>query len=317
MKANVRQLIFAAVAAMTASLACAQAPVYPSKLIQVVIAWSPGGIVDTVGRSFSRVLSNTFGQPVVVVNREGAAGTIGAAAVASASPDGYTLGFGPLTPITNAPHMMKSVTYGVGSFEYICQVFENGFGIAVSQDSPFKNLGDLVAHLKANPGAVYGHLGIGVLSHLYIENIARERGLSPTGTPYKGEAAMLPDVMTGRLAFGVVSIGGMTGKPVRMLGVFLDKRHPSFPDVPTASEAGLPTLSAPRNGWFAPKGLPAETLQRLEAACESGMKSEGLRATFQKYNQPTAYLTGHDLTGRMANEFSQAGRLIGSLKIAP
>ncbi|MGD9943255.1 MAG: tripartite tricarboxylate transporter substrate binding protein [Burkholderiaceae bacterium] len=302
--------------ALAAAPALGQNSAYPTRPIQVVIAWTPGGIVDSIGRTFAGVFSQTLGQPATVVNRVGAAGTIGALAVASAAPDGYTLGFGPLTPITNAPHLMKSVTYRADSFDYICQVFENGFGIVVSQDSPLKNLSDLIAYLKANPGAAYGHLGIGVLSHLYVENIAHNQGLTATGTPYKGEAEMLPDVMTGRLSFGVVSVAGMRGKSVRLLGVFLDRRHPAFPDVPTVSEAGLPTLSAPRNGWFAPKGLPPETLRKLRAACESGMNSNEIQSAFNRVNQPTAYLSGPDLAAKTVSEFDQAGRLIRSLKLS-
>lgn len=301
--------------ALAAPPALTQDAAYPSRPIQVVIAWSPGGFVDSIGRTFAHVFSQALGQPATVMNRLGAAGTIGASAVATAAPDGYTLGFGPLTPITNAPHLMKSVTYRPDSFDYICQVFENGFGIVVSQDSPLKSLPDLIAHLKANPGTAYGHLGIGVLSHLYIENIAHERGLSATGTPYKGEAAMLPDVMTGRLSFGVVSVAGMRGKDVRLLGVFLDRRHPGFPDVPTVSEAGLPTLSAPRNGWFAPKGLPPETLRKLRAACEAGMNSDEIKTAFNRVNQPTAYLSGPEIAAKTSSEFEQAGRLIRSLKL--
>ncbi len=309
---------FAAILALALAAAptLAQESNYPTRPIQVVIAWSPGGIVDAIGRTFANVFSQTLGQPATVVNRVGAAGTIGASAVASAAPDGYTLGFGPLTPITNAPHLMKSVTYRAESFDYICQVFENGFGIVVSQDSPLKNLADLIAHLKATPGAAYGHLGIGVLSHLYVENIAHNQGLTATGTPYKGEAEMLPDIMTGRLSFGVVSVAGMRGKAVRLLGVFLDRRHPAFPDGPTVSEAGLPTLSAPRNGWFAPKGLPPETLRKLRAACESGMNSNEIQAAFNRVNQPTAYLSGPDLAAKTVSEFDQAGRLIRSLKLS-
>ncbi|MCC7182440.1 MAG: tripartite tricarboxylate transporter substrate binding protein [Rhodocyclaceae bacterium] len=301
---------------LAALSATAQESAYPTRPIQVVIAWTPGGFVDSIGRTFSNVFSQALGQPVAVVNRLGAAGTIGASAVASAAPDGYTLGFGPLTPITNAPHMMASVKYGPDSFDYICQVFENGFGIVVSQDSPFKTLSELMTYLKANSGAPYGHLGIGVLSHLYIENIAHERTLSVTGIPYKGEADMLPDVMTNRLTFGVVSIAGMRGKNVRVLGVFLDKRHPAFPDVPTVSEAGLPSLSAPRNGWFAPKGLPAPVLQKLRATCEGGMTAKEVEAAFGRVNQPTAYLSGPDIAAKTASEYEQAGRLLRALKLS-
>ena len=116
----------------------ASAQKYPSRNIEVIIPFAAGGGVDLIGRSIAASLAEQLGQSVIVQNRDGAGGTIGFGALAAASPDGYTLGFGPSTPIANAPYLVKGVRYNPESFDYICQVFENPFSIAVGPNSPYK-----------------------------------------------------------------------------------------------------------------------------------------------------------------------------------
>src|SRR3712207_3905929 len=117
-----------ALAPLLAAPAAAQT--WPSRNIELIVPFAAGGGVDAVGRGVAEALSEILGRRVVVVNRDGATGTIGFGALAAAAPDGYTLGFGPTTPITGAPHMMRGLRYGVGSFDYICQIFENVMAIA-------------------------------------------------------------------------------------------------------------------------------------------------------------------------------------------
>ena len=205
MTSKVRAVFSGLIGVVLACSASAQGQeVWPSRSIQLVVPWAAGGSVDTIGRALASSLSTILGQQVLVVNRTGAAGTIGTASVATARPDGYTLGWGPITPITNAAHLMKSVRFKFDSFEYVCQVFENTFTVSVAQDSPFRSLPDLLAYLAANPGqATYGHLGVGSISHLSMDNVLHAKGLKVTDAPYAGDAALLPDLQTGRVNFGV------------------------------------------------------------------------------------------------------------------
>ena len=134
---------------------------------EMIVPFAAGGGVDIIARSIAAALSEEFGQRVVVVNRDGAGGTLGFNALAAAPADGYTLVAGPSTPITSAPYLVKGVRYRVNSFDYVCQVFENVFSIAVPANSKFKSARDLLAAAAANPGKLtYGHAGVGQVPHL-------------------------------------------------------------------------------------------------------------------------------------------------------
>jgi len=315
----VRCLCLGVLGTMLACAAQAQSAVqWPSKSIQMIVPWSAGGSVDIIGRGMASALATILSQQVIVINRVGAAGTIGTAAVANAKPDGYTLGWGPVTPITNAAHLTKSVAYRFDSFEYVCQVFENMFSVAVPLDSPFKSLPDLLAYLAANPGkAAYGHLGVGSISHLSMQNVLQAKGLKVTDAPYGGSAALQPDLQTGRLTFGVVAVGGILGRPLRILAVFADHRHPGVPDVPTVAELGLPSLQPALNGIFVPKGTPPEILQKLEQSCATAVKSQEFRATMQKLREPVVY-AGHDVfRKRASSDNDSAAKLVNTLGLVP
>jgi len=147
----------------------AEAQPWPQRPIEIIIPFAAGGGVDSVGRAVVEALSKEIGQQFVVRNQAGAAGTIGFGALARAEPDGYTLGFGPTTPITNAPHLMAGVKYDVGSFDYVCQVFENVFTIAVRPDSSIRSAQDLFAAAAKNPSQLtYGLAGPGSIPHLSV-----------------------------------------------------------------------------------------------------------------------------------------------------
>ena len=319
MNIRVREVFLGLIGVVLACNTAAQGQeVWPSRSIQMVVPWAPGGSADTTGRALASSLSKILGQQVVVINRTGAAGTIGTAAVATAKPDGYTLGWGPITPITNAAHLMKSVPFKFDSFEYVCQIFENAFTVSVSQDSPFKSLPDLLAYVAANPGqASYGHLGVGSVSHLSMDNVLHAKGLKVTDVPYAGEAAMLPDLQTGRVNFGSVSVGGMMGRPVRLLAVFSDHRHTGVPNVPTVAELGLPTLQPAMNGMFVAKGTSQEVVQKLEQGCDAAAKSESFVAFMQKLREPIVYVGREEFTRRAYRDDADKAKLVKTLGLQP
>src|SRR5215471_775656 len=171
---DMRVLCRASVLALGALAVCAAhgQTSYPVRPVQVIVGFPAGGVVDVMARNLVAAAAAKFSQPFVVVNRDGASGTIGFGQLAGAQPDGYTLGAGPTTPISIAPHLMKSVKFGVDSFEYICQSFENVFTIAVPLDSPFRSIADMIAGARATPGKLsYGHSGVGTVPHLSVANL--------------------------------------------------------------------------------------------------------------------------------------------------
>jgi tripartite-type tricarboxylate transporter receptor subunit TctC len=296
--------------------ACAQSA-YPSRSVQVIIAFPAGGSVDVMGRHLVASMSTLLGQQFVVVNRDGASGTIGFGHLAAARPDGYTLGAGPTTSII-ARHLVKDLKYGVDSFEYICQSFENVFTVAVPPESPFRSIDEVIAAARASPGKLsYGHSGNGTVPHLSVSNLAYRLGLNLVAIAYRGETAALPDVIAGRVDFGAPSVAVVVGQKMRVLAVFADRRHPSFPEAPTFSELGMPSMPPGLNGLFAPKGTPPEILAVLERACGQATQSESFRAGAQRMHQPVVYLGSSAFAERARADDRYKGELIRLLGIKP
>ena len=295
--------------------AFAQAP-YPQRPVQAIVAFSAGGSVDVMARTLLAVISAQLGQPFVIVNRDGASGSIGFGQLANAQPDGYTLGAGPTTPISIAPHLMKNVRFGVDSFEYICQSFENVFTIAVPLDSPFRSVNEIIAAARASPGKLsWGHSGVGTVPHLSVANLAYRSGIDVPAIPYRGEASMFVDLIAGRVHFGSPSVALSVGQKVRVLAVFADSRHPAFPEAPTFAELGMPSMPPGFNGLFAPKGTPKDVLAVLERACERAVQTESFRATAQRLSQRIAYLNGAAFAERAASDYRYKGEIIKALDI--
>jgi tripartite-type tricarboxylate transporter receptor subunit TctC len=291
-------------------------PAYPSRPVQVIVGFPAAGSVDVMARSLVAAISAQLGQPFVVVNRDGLSGTIGFGAVAGARPDGYTLGAGPTTPISVAPHLLADVKYGVDSFEYICQSFENVFTIVVPLDSPLRSMADLIAAARASPGSLaYGHSGVGTVPHLSVANFLYRTGIDISAVPYRGEAAMLPDLVSGRVQLGAPSVALAVGQKVRVLAVFADSRHPAFPEAPTFKELGMASMPPGLNGLFAPKGTPRAALAALERACEQAVQGESFRALAQKLSQRVVYLDGARFAERAREDSRYKGELIKALKI--
>jgi tripartite-type tricarboxylate transporter receptor subunit TctC len=295
----------------------AQGQKFPTRNIEVIIPFAAGGGVDLIGRAVAASLAEQFGQTVVVQNRDGAGGTLGFGALASAAPDGYTLGFGPSTPIANAPYLVKGVRYNVESFDYICQVFENVFSIAVGPTSPHKTAKELFA-AAGDKALNFGHAGLGSIPHLSVENLADALKVKVQHLPFRGDAAMLPVLLKGDLDFGAPAISSIRGNDqIRPLVVFSNNRHPVYPDVPTAGELGVKTAVPPgQNGLYAPKGLPAEVRTALENACAAAVKSASVLSVIEKTGQSVAYLTGQQFHEQTAADYKFKGELIKRLGLA-
>jgi tripartite-type tricarboxylate transporter receptor subunit TctC len=302
------------IAALLVMTGMASAQKYPSRNIEVIIPFAAGGGVDLIGRSVAASLAEQFGQPVVVQNRDGAGGTIGFGALASAAPDGYTLGFGPSTPIANAPYLVKGVRYNPESFDYICQVFENPFSIAVGPNSPYKTAQDLLAAAK-DKSLNFGHAGLGSIPHLSVENFADAMNIKVQHLPFRGDAAMLPVLIKGDLDFGAPALSSIRGNDqIRPLVVFSDKRSPSHPNVPTAGELGVKTSVPPgQNGLYAPKGLPAEVKAALEKACVTAVKSDGVLKVVGNTGSSVAYMNGTQFHDQTVADYKFKGALIKRL----
>jgi tripartite-type tricarboxylate transporter receptor subunit TctC len=291
---------------------------WPDRPVQVIVAWAPGGIVDTVARATAGALSEALSARFVVVNRDGAAGVLGVQAVAQARPDGYTIGFGPVTPITSAPHVVRNVALNPDRFEFVCQVFENVLGLGVREESPHRSMADLFAAMQARPGALtYGQFGTGSVGHVSAALVLRARGAQVVDIPFRGEAAIIPELLAGRLDFANLTVGGVQGKPLRLLVVFNERRSLGAPDVPSTQELGLPTVLPPMNGVFAPRGTPPEIIARLERGCELGMRTTAFRATMERLREPVIHLGREAFTARVRRDWREKREALATLGLIP
>jgi len=271
------------------ALTCAAEP-FPVRPLQFVVPFAAGGGLDANARQFAQALSEVLRQPVSVINRDGAAGTIGLQSVASAKPDGYTLAFTPAVSLTSEPHRIKTLNYQLGSFKPVCQVFDNIFAIAVTSSSPYKSLSDLLQDAGRRPGQVsYGTSGTGSIPHLGTSDIEASAKVDLTHVPYKGDAPMLQDLLAGRLSFGALLASSINPQlqagSLRLLAVYADKRHPSFPQIPTLTEAGVPVVQLSFGGLLVPAATPTEVVNVLESGCEKAIQSSSYREWAQRINQ--------------------------------
>ena len=268
--------------------------------VELILPYAAGGGVDAIGRAFAREASRLTGHAWVVVNRDGGAGVIGFTALTRAAPDGTTLVFSPASALTNSPFLMKSMPFKPEQVEPVCQVFENVFTLAVRQDSPIKSMQDLVARAKASPGTIsYGHAGNGSVPHLGVAAVEKELGIELNAIPFKGDGALLPQLMGGQLDVAAPALSSIKGKGLRVLAVLSEKRHPAMPEVPSLTEMGYPSVIPGLNGVYAPAGTPADTLSRLQTLCQQVLESDGFKQSAQALQQVPAYLNATQFKERI------------------
>lgn len=275
-----RVFLKAALAAGLATLALgALAQSYPNRPVKVIIPFPPGGTLDAVGRQLAQKLADQLGQPFVIENRPGGNGTIGAAAVAQAQADGYTLLFNAST-FTTAPMTMKSVPYGVlKDFTPIALVAKAPLSIAINKNLPITDVKSLLAHAKANPGKMTFAVGsIGSAGHLSTELLKRAGGIEYTVVPYKGTAPAFQDLIGGQIDGFIDPILGSLqyhkNGLLRVVATTGDKRTPNLPDVPTVSET-LPGYEFYSwYGLWAPAKLPADITHKLNLETNKALESD-------------------------------------------
>jgi tripartite-type tricarboxylate transporter receptor subunit TctC len=307
-------------AAMLAAPALARAQeAFPSRPIQVVNPYPAGGATDLMARAMAQGLQQRLGQPVVVVNRDGAAGAVGTLGVARSAPDGYTLAFVPALVLSVLPVTQPGSGLRADALRPVCQMFANAQAIAVRAASPLRDLADLVAAARAAPGTVtYGSLGIASIPHLAILQWARAAGIEMTHVPYRGDGAVMTDALAGRIDFAAIVLGSASGRTdMRLLAVFDTARNPAFPDVPTAAEQGFEVAPTSFGGLMAPAGTPPERIALLEAACAEVATDEVYRAAARRALQPAAYHTGAAaFAERLARDVAEKAELLRAIEPA-
>jgi tripartite-type tricarboxylate transporter receptor subunit TctC len=277
--------LFTAVIVPTHALAQA----FPNKPLKIIVPYSPGGTTDLVARLVAQKLSERFGQPVVVDNKPGANGMIGADAVAKSPPDGYTLGIAsPGTHAANAS-LYKTMAYDtIKDFTPVTLAVSAPMLLVVHPSLKVNDVKELIAAAKAKPGTIsYASGGSGSSQHLAMEQLKSMAGIDMTHVPYKGSADAIKDVVAGhvQVMFSdlVPSLPLVAGGQVRALGVTIMRRWPSAPDIPPLNEVGVPGFDA--SGWFmisGPAGTPKPIVERLHADFKAVMGSDEVQQAFMR-----------------------------------
>jgi tripartite-type tricarboxylate transporter receptor subunit TctC len=304
-----------AVAVLQVGSVPALAQIYPDRVVEIVNPYPPGGATDILGRALMDGLASHFGQRFVFVNRPGANGAIGTAAVARANPNGHTLLFTAAVSMVVNPLTQPQAGYTVKSFDHICQTLSNEMALIVHPDSPIKSVADLVAAAKAKPeGLNYAILGIGSIPHLAAIELSQAAKATFNAIPFKGDSDVMQQVHGQHVDFGASTLSGAAKSGLRIIGVFAKQRNPAIPDVPTLKELGYDVAPASIGGLSAPAGLPAAVKHKLEAACKAAAASERYVAITKSVFQPTEFYAGSaEYTKALDDDLQAKRRLLGQL----
>jgi len=276
---------------------------WPDHPIQFIVPFPAGGGIDVIARPFAERFGELLHQAVVVIARDGASGTIGMGAVASARPDGYTLAFSPSGPLTIQPHVIPTLAYKPESLQPICQLFASEYVLAVRADSPYKSLDDFVKAAKARPGKLtYGFGGVATSPHLAIAEFANAAHLDMLGVPFRGDPAAILALRAGDIDSATLNIGLAKAQGFRALATFAEKRQAEYPDTPTMKESGFQVVSTAYGGLIGPKGMPADVVNKLEAACETAGKDERFQKAVRQASQEPIYRNAADFARVLAED---------------
>jgi tripartite-type tricarboxylate transporter receptor subunit TctC len=253
--------------------AAAQTPAdYPNRPIRIIVPQAAGSGVDLQARVLAQKMGELWGQQGVVENRPGANAIIGMEAAAKASPDGYTLVYAPVSSVTTNAFIYKKLPYdALRDFAPITQTTANPLGAVVNPASGIKSIKDLVERAKANPGQLnYGSFGIGNMTHLMGELLSIAADIKMTHVPYRGQTPAITDVISGQIPLAFTTTAGVTdlvetGK-LNLLATFGAERDEQFPNTPTPTEAGYPSVVVVGwSGLLAPAGTPPQIIGKLHA----------------------------------------------------
>ena len=278
-------LLVCAVAGLAGSPVLAQTA-FPNKVVRIIVPFPAGGSADVLARIVGEKLSTKWSQPVVVENRVGAGGNIGAEAAYRADPDGYTILSSPPGPLSINHNLYKQLPFDPPKFVPITVLAIVPNVITAKLDLPANSVKELIAYAKANPGKViYASQGNGSTSHLSAQMFATMTGVELTHVPYKGEGPALVDIVAGRVDIFIGNIAAalrfqQAGK-VKFLGVASRSRSPVAPDIPSAPEFGLPDFIA--SAWFAfvaPPGTPNAIVQQINSATLEALRLPDVRKRF-------------------------------------
>jgi tripartite-type tricarboxylate transporter receptor subunit TctC len=282
---------------------------YPAKPIQLIVPFPPGGAVDIVGRTISKKLGDRLGQPIVIENKAGAGTVVGAAFVANAPADGYTLLISSGSTFTVNPALNAKLPYDpVKSYEPIGMVARVPLILLANREVPVGNLKQLIGAVQRAPDKFsYGSFGNGTTGHFAAELTWSAAGIKVMHVPYRGSAPAMSDLMGGQIPFTIDTVAAalpqLTAGKIKAIAVTGATRATQLPDVPTVAESGFPGFSA--DSWLAvvaPRGLPAEAKAKLHKALADTLADAEIRSKLIAAGLEPAYAPGNAVLAQVEDE---------------
>lgn len=291
---------------------------FPSKPIRMVVPFPAGGPSDVIARTVAQVASQTLRQPIVIDNKAGAGGTVGTASIATASPDGHTIGLAAVSGLAIAPHLYSQLPYNVErDLQPLTLAAIVKGAIVAHPNAPFNDVKELVAYAKANPGKLsYASSGVGTANHLAAELFEAMAGIRMTHIPYRGTGPATADLLAGIVpilfesSLLAAAQNAKAGK-VKVIAITSATRSPLIPDVPTVAESGYPGFDAPTwFGFVAPKRISRETELTWVQALHDALKTPSLKERLAEIGAETAPNTPAEFARYIRQETEMWGRLI-------
>jgi tripartite-type tricarboxylate transporter receptor subunit TctC len=315
-------IVAALIGALSVSLP-AYGQTYPNRAIRIIVPFLPGDAADILARLIGPRITERLGQQVIVDNRAGAAGQLGLGLAAHAAPDGYTLTLGQGGNLVVAPHTYRKLPYDpLKDFAPVALLVSNGLVLVVNPSTPFKNVADMIAYAKANPGKLsFASNGEGAFVHLSFELLRLHAGFTYLHVPYKSAVLGVSDVISGQVDSAMLTYASASpyiraGK-LRLLGTTNPARIPQLPDVPAIAET-VPGYES--RGWFgvlAPAGVPREVVESLNGAINYGMgiaevKDRVTTLGFDVDIGPPEYFAT-----TLKNDYAKFGKLVQAIGLQP
>lgn len=311
-----------AVAPAAAQERATPAATYPVKTVRIIAGSAPGAAVDFNARVAAQKLSEAFGSPVVVEQRTGASGTIGTEYVAKSPPDGYTLALGSMATLCVVPHLYAKVGYDpVKDFAPVTILTASPFVVDVHPSLPVRNIKELIALAKANPGKLtFGTAGAGSVSHLGIEMLKSMANVNFLHIPYKGVAPAMISLLGGETALMydpvLTSLPHVRAGRIRALAVGSARRTPLLPELPTVAESGVPGFEA--SSWFgivAPAATPREIIARLHTTLVKTLSEKEVAQRLQSQGMEPVLNTPEQFAERIREDLPRWGKLVKAADI--
>jgi tripartite-type tricarboxylate transporter receptor subunit TctC len=291
---------------------------YPEKPITLIVNYAPGSSSDLAARTLADAAAKILGQPIIVVNKAGASGTLGVGAIASAKPDGYTIGVTSYAPLTMGPHMFDVPYDPIKDFDQILTYGLVMYGPVVRADSQFKTLKDLVQYAKANPGKIkFSAIGAASPNNFGMVHLAKAEGIRWELVVFKGNIECVSAVLGGHV--DIVSqtpadvVPYIKAGRLRLLASFCSVRWKWLPEVPTARELGYHFDVESYYALGAPKGTPRDIVDKLKNTFKQGMETPQFLETMERIYVPPYYRSGEDYQKMIETGVKSMGEIIKEL----